>query len=129
MNNKLTIVFAIIIYLISCKKLDYRNKFVGTYNVERSIETHILDSPLIVIDTTDFYCSDLSIHGKNSISITGQNGSAVTYELDKNGDIIKCGDTIGKCTSDYFLLEYDDNLCAPGPIGAYYYITIKGNKN
>jgi len=127
---KIFSLFLIIAISTSCEKkfLDYRNKFIGKYSFEYHFSFTVLDSALRTSDTTITYDGLIRYGGEKQIKIQWFNGTEYEFDIDKSGIISKCRKVIGEIQKKDLKIEFDDDLCSPGPLGANSKTSLSGKK-
>ena len=130
MNRTLTIFSLIVLIsaLIGCEKklFDYRNKYLGDYQITYHYSYWQMGG--VTGDTTITYNGQINYGDKGKIKIDWYDGSEYEFEVSKDGGITKCNSSLGTIDKNNFELTFTDDLCSPGPLGANYTISLTGAK-
>lgn len=129
--KKFRIILTIIVLfstLTNCEKklFDYRNKYLGDYQITYHYSYWQMGGA--TGDTTITYTGQINYGDKGSIKIDWYDGSDNEFEVSKDGEITKCNSSLGTIDKNNFSLSFTDDLCSPGPLGANYTITLSGSK-
>lgn len=112
----------------SCfKAADYREQYVGQYNFTYYTAITIMGSPT-TYDTTE-YTGSVSLVNENSLHITFPSGNPYSeFIVSTSGVLTKCTTNVGSISTTGLTIEYDDDLCSPGPQGMNSLTTLVGIK-
>lgn len=116
------------ISLPGCKRklFDYRNKYLGEYQI--TYHYNYWEMGGITKDTTITYSGEVRYGGKEEIKIDWYDGSEYTFNISKKGSLSKCNKSIGTMERKQFELSFTDDVCGTGPMGANYTVTLRGDK-
>lgn len=130
MKKFVTILTAIVLItaLTGCEKklFDYRNKYLGDYQITYYYSYWQMGG--VTGDTTITNNGEVKYGDKGNIKIDWYDGSEYEFEVSKEGEITKCNYSLGTIDKKNFSLSFTDDLCSPGPLGANYTITLTGSK-
>lgn len=118
--SKITVIILIVLSAFGCKKrpFDFRNKYVGDYDITYSYSSWQLNSGVYNSDT-------LSTGGKvyydkkDQIIISYNTNSTLILGITKDGNLsLSCGTEIGKFDNkNEFRINYGTNSCPGGGMG------------
>jgi len=96
--------------------VDYRAQYVGQYDFTYYSAITVMGSPT-TYDTIE-YTGSVSLKNDNSILVPFPSGnSSQEYTVSTSGVLTKCGTNVGSASVSGLQIEYDDDLCNPGPQG------------
>ncbi|MEO0404811.1 MAG: hypothetical protein AAF193_08070 [Bacteroidota bacterium] len=135
--SKLLLPLSVGIVLLGCKKEadeemsyeEFRQANMGSYSIRYYKEFDVLEDPGPPILDSIFYEGELNAYQDSSFHMDWlPDSSPELFLLHGNGNIEKCGQIIGTLNDGILHLEFDDNICTPGPAGADYLYRFYGEK-
>lgn len=129
--KKLITITSFLILAISlpgCKRklFDYRNKYLGNYQI--TYHYNYWEMGGVTKDTTITYNGEVRYGSKGEVKIDWYDGSEYTFNVSKKGAVSKCNQSIGTMDRKQFELSFTDDVCGTGPMGANYTVTLNGDK-
>ncbi len=130
MTRKLStfILLGFVLAISGCEKklFDYRNKYIGNYQLTYNFHYSQMDGT--TKDTLVVYKGKVKYGEKGSVKIDWYDGSEYDFELSKKGALSKCNTSVGSMSKQQFQLSFTDDLCGPGPMGSDYTVVLNGMK-
>ena len=107
---------------VGCKKnkksVDYREQYVGQYEFTQYYSFTVLVAGLPTTYDTIGYMGSVSLVNDSSVLVTFPQGDPKEFFVSTSGVLTKCGKDVGSMSATGLFIEYDDDFCTVGPLGA-----------